>query len=244
MNRWKCFVLLVGIGAILAISPAFAAEKAADCGLVTFEGIAENAPVDSPAGHPTVTFGASWRAVINSDAGGIGDFDNEPSPSTIVYLLNEAETKILFDPPVQFVEFWYTASGSDLPLGVVAYGSDGIEIVAEDTGTTDGTIDCPPGSNGTFCRWDTITLAAVGNKIASVQILGAATYDFGIDDLEYCTQPMVACCLDGVTCVQVTEQECTALNGFPAGEVDCGNVDCEPVPSDSATWGTLKGSYR
>ena len=145
---------------------------------------------------------------------------------------------------MQFVEFWYTASGSDLPLDVVALGTDGIEIIAQDSGTTDGTMDCLPGSSGTFCNWDSITLSGLGNKIASVQIVGASTHDFGIDDLEYCTQPMVACCLDGVTCVNVTEDECMALNGWPAGEVDCGTVDCEPVPSDSATWGTLKGSYR
>ena len=244
MRVWKCLLLLLGVGAILVAPAVTATEKVADCGLVTFEGILENAPVGSPAGHPTVTFGDSWRAVINSDAGGIGDFDNEPSPSTIAYLDNQSDISILFDPPVQSVEFWYTASGSDLPLDVVALGSDGIEVVAQDTGTTDGTLDCPPGSVGTYCNWDTITLSALGNKIASVQIVGASTYDFGIDDLEYCTQPMVACCLDGVTCVQVTEEECLAINGFPAGEVDCGNVDCEPVPSDSATWGTLKGSYR
>ena len=243
MRNWKC-MLLLGFGAVMVVLPAFASEKAAECGLITFEGIVENAPIGSPAGHPTVTFGASWRAVINSDAGGIGDFDNEPSPSTIAYLEDQTEIAILFDPPVQFVEFWYTASGSDLPLDVVAYGEDGIEVVAEDTGTTDGTTDCPPGSTGTFCNWDAITLSTVGNKIASVQIVGASTHDFGIDDLEYCTQPMVACCLDGVTCVQVTEQECMALNGWPAGEVDCGAVDCEPVPNDSAAWGTLKGSYR
>ena len=39
MRVWKCLLLLLGIGAILATPVVYAAEKAADCGLVTFEGI-------------------------------------------------------------------------------------------------------------------------------------------------------------------------------------------------------------
>ena len=86
MRVWKCLLLLLGIGAILATPVVYAAEKAADCGLVTFEGIVENAQVGSPAGHPTVTFGTSWRAVINSDAGGIGTPTiNRPPPRSPIW---------------------------------------------------------------------------------------------------------------------------------------------------------------
>ena len=240
MRNWKW---LVGLFVVCGIMAPWSAQ-ATECGVVTFEGILENAPVGTPAGHPTVTFGGSWRAVISADAGGIGDFDNEPSPVTIAYLLDQTDIAIVFDPPVQFVQFWYTASGDDLPLDVVAYGSGGVEVVDQASGNTDGTIDCEPGSVGTFCRWDSITLSTLGNDIASVQINGAASYDFGIDDLEYCRQPLIACCLDATTCTQVTEAECEALNGWPAGEVECAAIDCEPIPNDQASWGTVKGSYR
>lgn len=244
MRNCERILVLLAFGTLLIALPSIAAEKAADCGLVTFEGIAENAPVGTPAGHPTVTFGGSWRAVINSNAGGIGDFDNEPSPSTIAYLGDQTDISIVFDPPVQVVEFWYTAGAGDLPMEVVAYGSNGTDVEAQDTGMTDGTMDCPPGSDGTFCNWDTITLSAAGNKIASVVITGASTFNFGIDDLQYCTYPEEACCLNAITCVQATEAECNAIGGTPAGVADCGSVDCGPVPSDSSTWGTIKGSYR
>ena len=142
------------------------------------------------------------------------------------------------------MDFWYTASGSDLPLSVVAYGVGGVDIVAQGTGTTDGTIDCLPGSVGTFCRWDMINLSTLGNEIVSVEIVGAATFDFGIDDLQYCTQPLVACCLNADTCVQVTKAECAALSGTSAGEAECAAVDCGPVTIDETAWGTIKGSYR
>lgn len=248
MRHWKS-ILLISACTVLAVWPTLATGQTGDCATITFEGVGDYQPVGLVPGVVNVTFGASWLGIIDSDApgGSDGDFANEPSASTIAFLDDQTDITIVLDPPVQYAEFWYTASAGSLPLTVTAFDIGGVEV-AQDIGNTIGSAadgaDCEGDPNGDFCLWDIITLSAVGNKIASIQIVGAATHDFGIDDLQYCTGELVACCLDANTCVQVTEEECLAMFGTSAGVADCADVNCGVVPNESSTWGSLKGSYR
>ena len=167
------------------------------CNTVTFEGIGDYETIGSVPGPVTVAFGASWTAIIDSDApgGSDGDFANEPSESTIAFLSNQDAITIFFIPAVTYVDFWYTASAQSVPLTVTAFNAGGIEV-AQDIGTTIGTAsdgaDCVGDPNGDFCLWDIIILYSPGDPISSIQIVGASPFDFGIDNVRYCNEPPVA----------------------------------------------------
>lgn len=196
MRHWKS-VLLLSAFTVLVCWGTFAVAQTAECSTIDFEGIGDYDPVGMvTAGTVAVTFGASWWGIIDEDApgGSDGDFANEPSESTIAFLNNQDDVSIVFDPAVPYVDFWYTASDGSLPLTVTAFDIGGVQV-AQDVGTTIGTAsegaDCQGDPNGDFCLWDQITLFTSGNNIASIQIVGAATFDFGIDDLRHCSEDPV-----------------------------------------------------
>ena len=197
MRHWKS-VLLISACTILAICPTLAIGQTVDCSTIDFEGVGDYSPVGMvTAGAVAVTFGTSWLGIIDSDApgGSDGDFANEPSASTIAFLNDQNDVSIVFDPAVPYVDFWYTASAGSVPLTVTAFDIGGVQV-AQDVGTTVGSAsdgaDCLGDPNGDFCLWDQITLFTSGNNIASIQIVGAATFDFGIDDLRHCNEEPVA----------------------------------------------------
>jgi hypothetical protein len=197
MRHWKS-ILLISACTILAICPTLAIGQTAECSTIDFEGVGDYSPVGMvTAGAVAVTFGTSWLGIIDSDApgGSNGDFANEPSASTIAFLNNQDDITITFDPPVAYVDFWYTASALSLPLTVKAFDTGGVEV-AQDIGTVVGSAidgaDCTGDPNGDFCLWDDIVLFTNGNNIATIQITGAATFDFGIDDLRHCNEEPVS----------------------------------------------------
>lgn len=196
MRHWKSVVLLFVFTALVSW-PMLAAGQDQGCNTVTFEGIGDYETVGAVLGPVNVLFGSSWIAIIDSDApgGSDGDFANEPSESTIAFLSDQTSTSIFFVPAVSYVDFWYTASPQSLPLTATAFDIDGVEV-AQDIGNTIGTssggADCNGDPNGDFCLWDSIVLYSPGNLIASIQIVGASTFDFGIDDVRYCNEPPVA----------------------------------------------------
>jgi hypothetical protein len=221
--------------------------KTDGCNLIDFEGLGDNAPIGLVPGPVNVTFGTSWLALIDGDDGGTGNFANEPSSMTAAYFLDLTDTSISLSPPVQFVEFFYTASAVSLPITVTAFDTDG-NFVDQAVGNTVGTdfdgATCGGDPTGNFCQWDIITLNAAADNIASVVISGTVENQFGIDNLQFCTeqQELVFCCRDDLTCVQTTAANCAAAGGVEVPT--CVDVDCAAVPSEKSTWGSIKGSYR
>ena len=197
MRHWKSVVLIFVCTALVSW-PMLAAGQVVGCNTVTFEGIGDYDTIGAVTDGPvSVIFGASWTAIIDSDApgGSDGDFANEPSESTIAFLSNQDDITIFFVPAVPYVDFQYTASPQSLPLTVTAFDIGGIQV-AGDTGNTIGTAsggaNCNGDPNGDFCLWDLIILNSPGNPISSIRIEGASTFDFGIDDVRYCNEPPVA----------------------------------------------------
>jgi hypothetical protein len=218
----------------------------AGCNLITFEGIGDNAVIGVIPGPVTVTFGASWLGLIDVDAGGTGNFANEPSPSTIAYFLDTNDINISLSPSVQYLEFFYTASEISLPVTVTAYDS-GNNVVDSEVGNVLGTDpNCTGDPNGPFCAWGVITLTAASDNIAYVTITGGVSNQFGIENLQFCTeeQELGACCLPDGTCSQLSEENCRASRGTWYGGRTCDEVDCPTVPTKSSTWGGIKALYR
>ncbi|MHB8068989.1 MAG: dockerin type I domain-containing protein [Desulfobaccales bacterium] len=155
--------------------------------VINFEGIGNNEPVGTVHGNVNVIFGSSWLGLVDNDAGGSGNFANEPSPDTTAYFLDQNDISIRFDAGVQLVEFNYTAAARSLPITVTAYDKDG-KLVSRATGNTIGTsydgANCSGDPNGDFCRWGKISLASTSNNIRYIEILGTTSNYFGIDNLK------------------------------------------------------------
>jgi hypothetical protein len=221
----------------------------AACNLIDFEGILDNAPIGVVPGAVTVTFGASWLGLIDSDNGGSGNFANEPSASTIAYFLDQNDINIGLSPSVQYLEFFYTAAAQSLPVIVTAYDS-GNNVVDSEIGNVIGTdydgAPCVGDPNGQYCTWGVITLTAAADNIAYVTIAGTVSNYFAIDNLLFCTeeQSLGACCLPDGTCAQLTEENCKASRGTWYAGRPCEETDCPTVPVKSSTWGGIKALYR
>jgi len=159
--------------------------------LVDFEGVDDNFPVGTVYGKVNITFGSSWLGIISIDVGGSGNFTNEPSPVTAAYFLDQNDISIKFNTGVQLVDFYYSAAKISLPITVSAYDKDGklIDRVSGNTiGTKNDGAQCSGTSVANYCLWDRIYLASTTNNIRSVEILGAQSNYFGIDNLRVATQ--------------------------------------------------------
>jgi murein DD-endopeptidase MepM/ murein hydrolase activator NlpD len=159
--------------------------------LVDFEGVGDNFPVGTIYGKVNITFGSSWLGIISIDVGGSGNFTNEPSPVTAAYFLDQNDISIKFNKGVQLVDFYYSAAKVSLPITVSAYDKVG-NLIDRASGNTIGSkadgAQCSGTSVANYCLWDRIYLASTTNNIHSVEILGAASNYFGIDNFRVATQ--------------------------------------------------------
>jgi hypothetical protein len=150
--------------------------------VLTFEGIASNTPVGNFYA-PEYTFSASTLALVDSEAGGTGNFANEPSPNTIFFFTG-SETPILnvtngFDTGFSF---FYTSSTAATVS--VFSGLNG-------TGTLLGTIDlnaqynqnCGGDPSGDFCNFTNAGVAFAGTAY-SIDFGGTAGQT-GYDDITF-----------------------------------------------------------
>jgi len=205
-------------------------DRQVACNLIDFEGYADQESILTVLGPPDVTFGPSWIALIDQDAGGSGNFANEPSPDTsTVYMAPEP---INFSEGVQYVEFYYSAAESSIPVTLNAWdGPDATgTIVATAQGTTVGVnppADCTGDPTGAYCLWAQLSVSSATNDILSVSIEGAVANYFGFDNMVFCTaQPETgACCLVDGGCEVTTEDNCLSIGGtyLGAGSVCLGD---------------------
>lgn len=166
----RTFKKLAVAAALSVTLPAFAGVVMLD-----FEGVGNANPVgDFYNGGGGTNYGVSFSpatlALVDQDAGGGGNFANEPSPSTIMFFL-DANNAILtyakgFDTGFSF---YYTSSTA---ASVTVWSGLG------GTGDLLGTLDlraqyndhCVGDPNGAFCNW-----TAVGVKFAGT----AKSINFG-----------------------------------------------------------------
>jgi hypothetical protein len=160
-----------------------------DCTLIDFEGIANLTPVGVLTGPVDVTFGPNWLGLIDSDAGGSGNFANEPTADTVAFVNGPIEP-IDFSEPVSFVEVSYVASASSLPITLTAWdGPSGSgNVITTAMGNTLGNSSdgaaCSGDPGGVFCLWDTMSLT--GSGILSITIAGAVADQFAFDNMTFC----------------------------------------------------------
>lgn len=197
-----------------SVTPRTTNEPGKECSLITFEGIGDVSPVPT---FDNIEL-PGWLGIIDSDAGGQGNFANEPSPSTIAFWLygNASSQDINFASPVAEVSFRYS---SYVGVALQAFAEDGsqVDYASGAANWNQGTGD----PNGTFNVWTPLAVQSEGNSIKKVRIFGNVNQT-GIDDLKVCTKI-------GIDRVEFTQaiQELQTLDDLKADLQDNGEP---PVP--------------
>lgn len=168
----------------------------ADPIVLDFEGIGNGTAVGNfyNGGGGTnygVQFSPATLALVDSDAGGGGNFANEPSPNTIMFFLdaNNAILNLAAGFTSGFSFFYTSSTAADVTVW------DGLN----GTGTLLGTIsltaqftnNCSGDPTGTFCHWDAIGVAFAGTA-KSINFGGTANQT-GYDNITFgSATPVVA----------------------------------------------------
>lgn len=116
-----------------------------------------------------IAFGSNTLAIVDGDAGGSGNFANEPSPSTVMYFLTGSAVLNYaagFDTGFSFYYSSSTVASVKVYSGLDATGT----LLADIPLAAQYSDSCSGDPNGDFCNW-----TAVGASFAGV----AMSIDFG-----------------------------------------------------------------
>ena len=165
-------------GLTLAQGPALA-----DVVVLDFEGIGNQQPVGSFYSSLGVEFSPATLAIIDADAGGTGNFANEPSPNTIMFFLDANNAILNFAAGFTTgFSFFYTSS-TDASVNVY----DGLN----GTGNLLGTLNllaqfntqCTGDPAGQFCNWTAVGVSFAGTA-RSIDFGGTANQT-GFDNITF-----------------------------------------------------------
>jgi hypothetical protein len=155
--------------------------------VLNFEGLGNLAPVlnyyDGGAGpNYGVAFNGTTLAIIDQDAGGSGNFANEPSPNTIMFFLSGNAIMNVAAGFTTGFSYYYSSNGS----GVV-YVYDGLNgtgnLLATQPFGSNYNINCTGDPNGAYCHWDAVGVSFAGTA-KSVEFTGVQNY-CGFDDVTF-----------------------------------------------------------
>ncbi|MEO9468311.1 PEPxxWA-CTERM sorting domain-containing protein [Parasphingorhabdus sp.] len=161
---------------LIAAAASVAAASAPAAAVVTldFEGIGDNNPVGNFYA-PEYVFSDATLALVDADAGGNGNFANEPTSDTVMFFL-DANNAVLdvtngFDTGFSFFYTSSTAATVSVWSGLGATGSllGSIDLTAQHTD------NCVGDPNGTFCNWDAIGIDFAGTAF-SIDFGGTANF--------------------------------------------------------------------
>ena len=181
--------------AVMAASAAaFTGVALADVIVLDFEGLDNLEAVDGFYNGGTsengnagtdygIEFSADTLAVIDSDAGGTGNFGNEPSPDTIMFFLSGEQA--IMNVAAGFEDgfsFFYTSLTEDAFVNVYS-GLDGTGDILATLMLGPTGSDCSGDPTGQFCNFEAIgaTFAGVAMSVA----FGGVADQVGFDDITF-----------------------------------------------------------
>lgn len=166
-------------------------QDAGACRLTTFENGDNSAGIHGGGEIPGSNMAfPGWLTIIDSDAGGTGNFANEPSPETIAFFCGNLAgcpagsaltQSILFTNPVSEVSLYYASFPA---VSIEAYDATNTLVDSE---FAPGNWNSGRGGDptGFFDQWDPVTVSAAGDTIVKVTVAGN-TNQTGIDSVENC----------------------------------------------------------
>jgi hypothetical protein len=154
---------------------------------VTFEGGGNAAPIHPPTGlipGSGMRFPGGWLTLIDSDAGGSGNFANEPSPQTVAFWSSGSTQTVTFDQAVCDVSLFYSSTD---PVTLRAFDAGGSQVAVANGPAqyNQGPGGDPTGNYNLFSPLgvDVCTSGLSGNVITSVTFSGRDLHT-AIDDFE------------------------------------------------------------
>lgn len=152
-----------------------AAVPGQQCTTLTFEGLADQVAVPSVSGINS----PGWLSLIDEDAGGTGNFANEPSPETVMFWLG-SNPSIVLDVPASKIEFSYSTS---VFLRVRAFDASNALIAQIDRAPN--YLGGPGDPKGVYSGWSPLTVEVPGKRIKRLDVIGGPNYT-GFDNLTVC----------------------------------------------------------
>ncbi len=170
--------LLLTTAALLALPSAANAAVV----VLDFEGVGNSTPVGNFYA-PDYTFSPSTLALVDADAGGGGNFANEPSPNTIMFFLDSNNAVLNatngFTTGFSFFYSSSTAATVNVYDGLNATGN----ILASINLAAQFNQNCSGDPTGAFCHWDPIGVAFSGTAF-SIDFGGTANQT-GYDNITF-----------------------------------------------------------
>jgi hypothetical protein len=183
-----------GLLAFLMVCAAFLWTSAAGAFVLNFEGLQNQEAIQnfynggtgsmgSSGTNYGVAFGGGALGLIDADAGGTGNFANEPTPSTIAFWLTGSGLVMDVAAGFQNGFSFYYSSSTAAPVTVYdGLGATG-NVLASINLLANYTNNCVGDPTGTFCRWDPIGVAFAGTAY-SVDFSGTANQT-GYDNITF-----------------------------------------------------------
>jgi hypothetical protein len=173
----------LAIAALAAALPASAAIVVLD-----FEGVGNSAPVGNfyNGGAGTnygVQFSSDTLALVDADAGGSGNFANEPSPNTIMFFLTGSKSTLDYAAGFDTgFSFYYSSSTAATVSVYDGLGGTG-NVLATLNLSAQFNQNCSGDPSGGFCNWTAVGVAFAGTA-RSIDFGGVANQT-GFDDVTF-----------------------------------------------------------
>lgn len=169
----------IGLG-IVALAATLAAPSSAAVVTLDFEGVGDlNSVGNYYNGGGGTNYGISFSddtlSIVDADAGGSGNFANEPSSDTVMFFLDSNNAVLNYAAGFTTgFSFWYSSATA---AAVTIYSGE------NKTGSILGTINlaaqhtqnCSGDPNGTFCNWTNIGTTFAGTA-KSIDFGGTANF--------------------------------------------------------------------
>jgi len=176
--------------AIAALALVSAGASSSAVVTLTFEGIADNTAVGNfynggggASNNFGVTFSPATLALVDSDAGGSGNFANEPTGDTIMFFLNASEAILTLAAGFTTgFSFFYSSS-----VATTVNVFDGLNGTGNNLGSlslaAQGFQNCSGDPTGLFCNWTAVGVNFAGTA-RSINFGGTANQT-GFDNITF-----------------------------------------------------------
>ncbi|PKP30010.1 MAG: PEP-CTERM sorting domain-containing protein [Bacteroidetes bacterium HGW-Bacteroidetes-16] len=139
----------------------------------------------SGAGYSGTNYGIEFSValgLIDSDAGGSGNFANEPSPSTVMFFTSASQAQM--NVAAGFTTGFSVFYCSSVTGSIEVYdGLDGTGNLVGSVSLTPNVGSCTGDPNGSYCQWDPVAVPFSGTA-RSVVFIGAADL-IAFDDVTF-----------------------------------------------------------
>lgn len=171
------------LGAVAAAALVAPMASQAAVIVLDFEGVGDLQPVGDFYIAQGVSFSPATLALVDSDAGGSGNFANEPSPNTVMFFLDANNAILNFAAGFDTGFSFFYASATTATVSVYD-GVDGTgNLLASLDLSAQGFDNCTGDPTGAYCNWTAV--GVLFNGVArSIDFGGTANFT-GFDDITF-----------------------------------------------------------